>query len=249
MRLTALGSAGGCPGRAIGSSGYLVQHEDTTIWLDAGTGTFLELGKHIDPGSLTAVVLSHIHVDHCTDIFGLYGYLAYGPSGVVPVPVYVASEMADHLAAFARASSEHVFHHVLEMREVGDGDAVRVGSLRLRFAETSHPVPTIATRLEVDGTVMAYSGDTGPGGGFPGLASGADLVLCEATIAGERNNQSYPYHLTGAEAGALARDAGAGRLVVTHIPPQLDTELIRSEAEEQFGSEVALAAPGTVFDI
>lgn len=244
-----LGSAGGCPGRAVGSSGYLVEHGETSIWLDAGTGTFVELGKHIDPGTLTAVVLSHVHVDHCTDIFGLYGYLAYGPSGLVPVPVYVPRDMADHLAAFAGASGEHVFHHVLDMREVGHGDTARVGSVDLEFAETSHPVPTIASRLEVDGRIMAYSGDTGPGGGFPSLASDADLVLCEATIEGERNDQSYPYHLTGSEAGSLSRTAGSGRLVVTHIPPQSDAEMIRSQAQEEFGSEVGLAAPGSFIEI
>lgn len=249
MRLTVLGSAGGCPGRGVGSSGYLVEQGETSVWLDAGTGTFVALGTHCDPGALSAVVLSHIHVDHCTDIFGLYGYLAYGPSGVVPVPVYVPAGMAEHLAAFAGASSEHVFHHVLDLREVGHGDAVRVGPIDLRFAETSHPVPTIGTRLEAGGTALAYSADTGPGGGFPELADGADMVLCEATLAGERTDQTYPHHLTGGEAGVLGRRAGTDRLVVTHIPPQADAEVVRGEAEREFGATVDLATPGLVIDM
>ena len=101
--LTVLGSAGGAPTRTNPASGYLVESEGTAIWLDAGTGTFMELARHTDPGTLAAVVLSHIHVDHCSDVFGLYGYLAFGPSGLVPVPVFGPVGASEHLSAFARA--------------------------------------------------------------------------------------------------------------------------------------------------
>ena len=102
MKLTVLGSSGGAPTRTNPASGYLVETDDETLWIDAGTGTFMPLAARIDPGRLSAVVLSHMHVDHCSDIFGLYGYLAYGPSGTVPVPVYLAEGGVEHLAEFAR---------------------------------------------------------------------------------------------------------------------------------------------------
>ena len=63
MRLTILGSSGGTPSRTNPASGYLIEHGRTSLWLDAGTGTFMELARHIDPGRLDAVVLSHRHVD------------------------------------------------------------------------------------------------------------------------------------------------------------------------------------------
>ena len=103
--LTILGSAGGSPTRTNPASGYLLESGATSIWIDAGTGAFMELARHTDPGALNAVTLSHIHVDHCSDIFGLYGYLAFGPSGVVPVPVFLPQGASEHLAAFARAVS------------------------------------------------------------------------------------------------------------------------------------------------
>jgi ribonuclease BN (tRNA processing enzyme) len=129
MRLTILGSTAGAPSRSNPASGYLVEHGDVSIWMDAGTGTFMELAQRIDPGKLSAVVISHIHVDHCSDLFGLYGYLAFGPSGDVPVKVFAPEGAAAHLAAFARASDEHVFNMVLDIEEVVPGAEVAVGDV------------------------------------------------------------------------------------------------------------------------
>ena len=68
MKLTVLGSTAGAPSRTNPASGYLVEHGETSIWMDAGTGTFMELARHVDPGTLDAVLLSHTHVDHVSDL-------------------------------------------------------------------------------------------------------------------------------------------------------------------------------------
>lgn len=247
MRLTVLGSSGGTPSRTNPASGYLIEHGRTSLWLDAGTGTFMELARHIDPGRLDVVVLSHRHVDHCADIFGLYGYLAFGPSGTVPVPVLGPDGLGEHLAEFARAGDEHVFRSVFDL---GSADApTQIGDLKLRFATTTHPVPTVATRIEAGGVALVYSGDSGPGGGLPGLAAGCDVLLCEATLLGERTEASYPYHLTASEVGEMAATAGVGCLIVTHIPPTGDEGRAVAEARAAFDGSVEWAAPGSTFDV
>lgn len=247
--LTVLGSSGGSPTRTNPASGYLVDSGNDTIWIDAGTGTFMALSAHTDPGQLSAVVLSHMHVDHCADLFGLYGYLAFGPSGTVPIPVYVPEGAAEHLAAFAGAGAEHVFRVVLDIVEVGAGDKVSVGDLRLRFGDANHSVPGLVTRVEAPDGAMAYSGDTGPNSDLEAVAADADLLLCEASIAGKRDGQSYPYHLTAGEAGAIAEAAGARRLVVTHFATGVDPETAAIEAQAEFGGPVDAARPGDAFTI
>jgi ribonuclease BN (tRNA processing enzyme) len=247
--LTVLGSSGGSPTRTNPASGYLLRSGDTTIWLDAGTGTFMALAAHTDPGTLSAVVLSHMHVDHCADLFGLYGYLAFGPSGIVPIPVYVPKGATEHLAAFAGAGAEHVFRVVLDIVEVGAGDAVPVGDLRLRFGDARHSVPGLVTRIETADGVIAYSGDTGPGSDLDEIGHEADLLLCEASIAGERDSQSYSHHLTAAEAGAVAEAAGAARLVVTHFATGVVPDTAVAEAQAVFGGPVDAAKPGETFTI
>ena len=249
MKLTVLGSSGGSASRTSPASGYLLQSGTTSVWLDAGPGTFMALAGHVDPGTLDAVVLSHVHVDHCADIFALYGYMAYGPSGHVPIDVYVPEGLDAHLSGFARAAGGRVFHQVFAFHTVGADDHTSVGGLGLTFIEMNHPVPTIGTRAEEDGMVLAYSADTGPGDGLGRLAAGADLLLCEASLQGPAEEREYPYHLTAEEAGRVAGTAGAGHLVVTHISPTLDEKRSLQEARATFSGEVDWAAPGSVFEL
>ena len=245
MRLHVLGSSGTWPTPGRPASGYVVSHEGTRIWVDAGPGTFMALAGLMVPGELDAVVISHVHPDHCSDFFALLHYLAYGPGGSVPVPVYVPAGAAEHLASFVRADDDGSrFSHVFTMHTVGEGDEVDVGAVHVRFAEASHSVPALAVRFDAGGASLAYSGDTGPGGGLPALATGVKLLLCEAAYQGNRGEHPYPFHLTAGEAGALARASGATRLMLTHVQPALDLSVSVAEAEAEFGRAVEVAVPG-----
>ena len=249
MKLTILGSTAGAPSRTNPASGYLVEQGDTTIWMDAGTGTFMELADRVDPGSLDAVVISHVHVDHCSDIFGLYGYLAYGPGGHVPVKVFIPEGGAAHMAAFARATGEHIFNNVLDFEEVAAGSTANVGSVDVRFGEAVHPVPAVVMRLDAGGESLVYSGDTGPGGDLVEMAEGCSLLLCEASIQGARTDQTYPYHLTAVEAGETATRSGSEELVLTHIGAVLDPDQSLDEAAGAFAGPVSYAVPRRTVDI
>ena len=247
--LTVLGSSGGAPTRTNPASGYLLETEQMSFWIDAGTGTFMELSRHIDPGTLEGVILSHTHSDHSTDIFGLYGYLAFGPSGTIPVPVLAPAGASEHFSAFARAAEEHVFHTVFDFVEVAAGSKVKIDDVSIRFGEAVHPVPAVVTRFDTPGGSIVYSGDTGPGSDLLDLASGADVLLCEATIAGKRDEQTYPYHLTGFEAGRIASEAGVRTMVITHLAYGVDPDRALEEAAEGFSGDLLLAMPGTTITI
>ena len=85
--LTVLGCDGSYPGPGGAASGYLVEDGTTSLWLDAGTGTFANLQRLGDPGSVDALVLSHEHPDHWSDLESFAAWrLRTGPRP--PVPVY-----------------------------------------------------------------------------------------------------------------------------------------------------------------
>ncbi len=245
MQMTVLGSSGTYPAAGRPASGYLVEQGGATIWMDAGPGTFAALCARAEPGELDAVIVSHRHPDHCSDLFALFHYLAYGPGGRVPVTVFVPEGAADHLAGFVGSEAgDGAFRRLFDFRTVGDGDDAALGELTLRFASTAHSVPTVGVRMDAGGRSLAYSADTGPGGGVPGLAASADVFLCEATYREPRSQYSYAHHLTAAEAGATARDAGAARLILTHLPPALDAAESADEAAATYGGPVEVAGPG-----
>jgi len=194
--------------------------------------------------SLDALVLSHGHGDHCLDVLPLFNLLRYGPGDRDPLPVFAPEGVAERLGAFVGAGPTHDFWRVLRFSPVEPGDSVEVSGARLVFGAAVHPVPAVVTRIEDGGASITYSGDTGPGGDLVRLGSDTDLMLCEATHVGPRPQDGYPFHLHALEAGAAARDAGAARLMVTHIAPSLDPAVAVAEAAEVFEGQVDWAAPG-----
>ena len=74
-------------------------------------------------------------------------------------------------------------------------------------------------------------------------------MLSEATLAMERPPGAYRQHLTAGEAGKIARAEGAKRLMLTHIPPDVDATLAVAEAERVFDRPVALAVTGMTIEV
>ena len=243
MQLTVLGSNGTYPTAGRPASGYLVSEGETTLWMDAGPGTYLALCREMDPRDLTGVFLSHRHPDHCTDIFALYHALAYGERKIPPIPVLCPERLAAALGELVGGSS--AWRSSFEFLTLADGDSFTLGSMQISVTRTNHPPPTLAPRIVADNRSLTYTADTGPCPALEQHAAGSDVLLAEAALSEPRDNASFPHHMTGLEAGAMASRAGVGRLVLTHIAPYLDPEKSVMEAESAFRGRVSLAVPGT----
>jgi len=212
--------------------------------LDAGPGTVAALQEAGEAARLSALVVTHAHPDHCSDVFSLFNLLRLGPEPRSGLPVLGPEGLAAGLARFLGAGEDHAFYEVFDWRAVGGGDRVSMGEVELTFGLAHHQVPTLVVSCRAEGRRVVYSGDTGPGGDLAAMAAGADLLLCEATFQGEPGATGFPYHLSAAGAGALAKEAAVGRLVLTHLSPRLDPDRSVSEAAVAFGGPVDWAAPG-----
>ena len=240
MELTVLGCSGSYGGpRGAACSGYLVRSGDTSIWMDCGNGTFGHLQQHLAVEDLTAVVITHEHPDHCVDVYGLHVLLKWGIERE-GFPVYAPEGLEQHLGTLVGGDWGGAF----KWSVVGDGEHVQVGSLGLRFSRTDHPPPTYGLEVEGDGKRLVYTSDTGPDWTVGAFASGADLVLSEATYL--HDDKPAPIHLSAREAGIGAREAGARRLMLTHLWPRLDPSESVREGSEAYGDAVTLAAPHLV---
>jgi ribonuclease BN (tRNA processing enzyme) len=238
LTLTVLGCDGSHAGPGGAGSGYLVRDWEsrTALWLDAGPGTFAALQRFVDPGALSAIVLSHEHADHWLDVEG-FVTAARWTLGFdrAPVPVLAAPGIRPRLTQDPDG--------VLDWREVGDGDVVGAGGLRLRFSRTDHPPVTLGVRIEGPSGVVGYSADSGPGWSLEALGRDLDLALCEATYT-EDHETEHAIHMSGRQAGRSARQARARRLVVTHRWPTVAAVAVVAEAAAAFGGRVDAAEPG-----
>ena len=242
MRVRVIGSSGTFPAQGRPGSGYVIEREGTRVWCDAGFGTFMSMP--IDPDLIDAIVISHQHPDHCADLMAAFHAWTYRPVPRQPVPLYAPQSVWDRLVGFLDKEPP-----CFDFTAVAGGDRVEVGDLRVSFAEMDHSVPTVGSRWDGGGRTMFFTGDTGPGGDWVELAADVDVMLSEASYQESTKNADYPQHMSATEAGATARRAGAGSLVLTHIPPYLDPAISVSEAEKEFDRPVRLAVPGTSFDV
>lgn len=248
MRLTVLGSSGGFPGPDNPCSGFYLEHGETRLWIDAGNGTFANLQRLVDYTKVTALVLSHVHADHCADVYTLYVAIRYAVGGGFRLPLYCPPGTRETLAPQLLEGGWDELGKAFDFNEIDDGKTVRIGEASLSFLRTDHPAHTLAIRVETEAGVLTYSADTGPKADLAGFARGSDLLLCEATY--QEGKMGGPVHLSARQAGETAVQGGVRELILTHVWPPFDPEVSLREAREVARDlPVRWARPGEVFAI
>ena len=248
MRLRVLGSSGGYPAPGNPSSGFLLEHGAAKVWIDAGNGTFAELQRIADFTTIDALVLSHVHADHCADVFPLHVALRYGEHGGLRLPLYCPPGTRETLAPLLLKRGWEELGEAFHFHTVDAGDTVEIGGVRLSFLRMDHPAHTLGIRAETDNGILTYSADTYTGVDLAGFARGSDLLLCEATY--QEGKAGGPVHLTARQAGETARRAGVRELALTHIWPTFDPEVSLEEARAAAGGlPVRRVVSGEVFEI
>ncbi|MCL4499005.1 MAG: MBL fold metallo-hydrolase, partial [Chloroflexi bacterium] len=192
------------------------------------------------PEQLDAIIVSHLHQDHFLDLFPLYYYLKYEARITKPVRVYAPTGAAERLGCLLGPGGASRLRDMLDIVDIEPG-SIEIGDLKVAFAEVKHIKPTYGVVVTDGDRTLAYSSDTGYSETLLALANQASVFLCEATLT---EAQTGIDHLTAGEAGRIAFEASAGKLVLTHVWPSLDPENSRLVAEEYFVGEVALAEDG-----
>lgn len=247
MELTVLGSAGTWPGPGGATTGHLLSHDGAHVWLDAGTGTFAKLQEFIGIDDVAAIVITHGHTDHFIDVLPAFYARHYGGMGAPHLPFYSPNGFVDGMKLLVSENGRDVMAEAYDFRTIGPGDEFDVGPMRFTTFEMTHVgVEALGFRVEAGGIVLAYTGDSGPCQAVIDMARDADVLVAEATYQ-DASSQAY-FHMSATQAAEHANEAGAKRLVLTHILPTLDPEISREEAAVVFDGVVDLAVDGTTLE-
>ena len=255
MRLTIVGCSGSFAGPRSPASCYLVQAEhegrDWNLVLDLGNGALGALQRHMDPMAIDAVVLSHLHSDHCLDLCSLYVMQKYSPTGRSHgrIPVYGPRLTGERMARAYDLTPPDSLGSEFDFHELADRGAVRIGPFTVTSHLVNHPVPTYGFRVEAHGTVLAYTGDTDSCDALTALCHDAALVLADSAFIDGRDHVQ-DIHLSGSRAAQAAVDAGGvRRLMLTHIPPWNDPAVCRAQAAAVWPGHVELAEADAVHEL
>ncbi len=245
MLLRVLGSSGTYPAKGAPASGFLLEHGDTSLIMDLGPGAFTALSGESSIDQVDALMISHGHLDHCADLLAWYHAGRYGVVRRPAITSYAPEGVFNRVQAFVQHSDEEmamVFDHHL----VGPGDVTGVGDVALRFAEATHPVPTVATRATGRGISLVYTGDTGWSDDVVELSRGADALLCDATTL---EDFMPDVHCTPEVAGRMASAAGVERLLLTHLREDVETDRAIDQASKAFPGPITVVRAGDLIHL
>ncbi|WP_261806371.1 MBL fold metallo-hydrolase [Lapidilactobacillus luobeiensis] len=244
MKLTVLGYYGGYPTATAGTTGFLIEEQDYRLLLDCGSGVLSQLEQRLDPLQLNAVLLTHYHHDHIADVGVLqyYWQLHQGPRREAVLPIYGNTEDPLNFASltWAQATSGQAYD---------PAETLRLGPLSVTFLRTIHPVPTYAVRIEnEENKVLVFTADSAY---FPELgqfAHKADLLITDTNFVNGKTGRLW--HMTASQSAQVALSGQVQRLLLSHLPQQIDHQRLLHEAQAVAPTiPITLAQTGKIIEI
>lgn len=234
MKITVLGKYG--PFEAAGGccSGYLIEDKDTKILIDCGNGVLSNLQKVCSLTDINAIVLSHLHSDHISDVFVLRYALDIltmrKQREAKPICVYAPNSPTEQFSSLQ-------YKNVFSVKPIDENLELRIGALTLSFKQMTHPVKSYAVCVKNENSKFVYTGDTSYNDKIEGFAANADLFAADCGLL-ERDYKENAPHMTAAQAAKVAKMAGVKKFLITHIFPFYNEVDLFNEASQYYNNPI-----------
>ncbi len=244
MKVTVVGYWHGYPEKGEATSGYLLEHDDWKLLIDCGSGVLSQLPNYCSVNDLAAIVLSHYHHDHQTDI-GAFQYARIINKGIgKPLREATIYGHREDEEAFSKLA----YHDVVKAVAYQEQTPMSIGPFIFRFFKTHHPVPCYAMRIECANKTFVYTADSSYFEELADFAKEADLLIAECSGYAEDPIAQFG-HMTSACVGKLAAKAKPKQLLLSHLPHYGEHEQLRLEVAESFNGTISLAKTGLVIPL
>jgi len=216
-------------GDSFGSGGrfqtcIVVDGPRSRFAIDFGASSLIALSQQgVDHNSLDAILLTHLHGDHCGGVPFLLMDAMLGARRTRPLVIAGPRDLRPRMDAIRDAlfpgSGAMAPRFPLEWTAMEPGRAHPVLDLVVTPEPARHTRETSPTalRVEVDGRVVTYTGDTEWTEDVARAARGADLLIAECYF----HDKPVKWHLNYPDIVARAKGVGARRVILTHMSREM----------------------------
>lgn len=228
IQLRILGCAGGYPDAGNPTSGYLVSYGNKNILIDCGSGVLSELQKHGPISQIDAIILTHLHSDHISDIPVLKYALEMKKlhhEEIHPIPVYAPQNPQKQRESIMGDEN-------LVLYSISEDSAVELFGAIITFRHTKHSVECYSVRIDYNGSVISYSSDTSFDPGLNEIFENADLAIMDC---GSLDNDPYSSrnHMSPGECYSIFLHSNIKRVVLSHLIPYYNIFDVIKEASDK----------------
>lgn len=253
LQLTPIGTSPAWYNAGEPSSGFLLDADGFRVLVDCGSGVIARyLALYGPERPIDAIVLTHVHADHCFDLVPLKYGIEQGTLGHWEPQLWLppgARERLTHLVG-AWDQDFRFFDDPYDVREYSPEASFDVGPFSISALDVPHYIECFALRFGYADTSFGFTADLGPNDRVAPFMQGVDLLLSEAATPHDADLTTPGRgHITATEAGELALAAGAHSLLLTHVPEEHGVDLVLARASAAFGGPVDLARSGEVYDV
>ena len=265
MEITLLGTGSPLPDPRRGGPSTLVRAGGQTILIDTGRAVVMRLASAGTlPVLLNAVLITHLHSDHITDLNDVITshwvmsgqetpLNVFGPPGTQIVVDGILMMLAPDISyRLAHHTDTLTYKPKVVVTEVLPDSTFTIGEVHVRVARTHHqPVePTVAFRFDHESKSVVLGGDGIPCETLDALCAGADAYVQSVIredlvklIPNKRFLDILDYHSTIEQAAQTATRAGVKKLILTHYVPSMQPgqeDEWRAIAARHFAGEIVL---------
>jgi ribonuclease Z len=273
VRVTLLGTGSPIPDAERAGPATLVEAGGAVLLVDCGRGVLMRLAAAgFTTPQLSAVLVTHLHSDHITDLTDLITtrwVMTFAPSPLEVVgPPRMRAVVNALLTSLEPDIEYRIAHHAdlnweppVDVRELTEGVAWTNDDVRVTAAPTEHrpASPSVAYRIDHAGAAVVLAGDTIPCAGLDRLTAGAGVLVHTVIREDIVRNLPFPrlqdvcdYHSSVEQAAQTAARADVGTLVLTHqVPPPGpdDDDTWRELAAAHFGGRIVVGRDLVSLDV
>ena len=219
-----------CCGDAFGSGGrfntcFHLVGSNINALIDCGATSLVSMNKlAINRNAIDTILFTHFHADHFSGLpfFILEAnYVAKRQTSLTLAgPPGLKSRYAAAMETAFPGTQAMEWSFPLSFREFEIGKRNELGPMRITPLGVLHDEragPCLGLRIEAEGKVIAYSGDSQLTDSLIEVGRNADLFICEAYFF----DKVMKYHIDYSTLARRLPDIGAKRTIVTHMSAEL----------------------------